>query len=162
IRAPHVNSFVQRVRELYDDYAKLDDDIRVASEHIPEHAAFQLELTKNHLSILQYKADVEMFLYDTTSPRLDNLFGIPAVIVAIVGTLLLIISTVKFDDPLSISAFYLIVIAGFAPIIVMLVSNYALRWHMHTKFGPDYYRYWKFVHLEMGRKLGPYAEIISR
>src|ERR1700730_10585714 len=126
------------------------------------HATFQLELTKILLPILQYKMDVDMFLYDTTSRRFENLFGIPAMIVAVVGTLLLIISTVKFDDPLSLWAFYLIVLIGFAPIVVMLILNYGLLWHMKTKFGPDYDRYWKFVHLDMGGKLRPYAEIISR
>jgi hypothetical protein len=162
IRAPHINTFVERVRELYDDYTKVGDDIRLASDHIPEHATFQLELTKILLPILQYKMDVDMFLYDTTSRRFENLFGIPAMIVAVVGTLLLIISTVKFDDPLSLWAFYLIVLIGFAPIVVMLILNYGLLWHMKTKFGPDYDRYWKFVHLDMGGKLRPYAEIISR
>src|SRR5262245_38527850 len=93
IRAPHLKAFVERVDELYEDYEKVQDDIRLASEHIPEHAKLQLALTKILYPFLNYRMDVRMFLFGTTTRRFENLLGIPAMIVAIVGTLLLIIST---------------------------------------------------------------------
>jgi hypothetical protein len=135
------------------------DDLNSA-RHDSASSKLLLALIKAWMPIMDLRADVTKLVLGTSSRKFENLLGIPAMLVAAAGTVLLIVSTIKFEDALSLWFFWPMTIVGFAPVVGFILMNYAILWLAEAEYEAKYHEYWKFVHLEFDKKLDDYQKSI--
>lgn len=94
----------------------------------------------------------------TNSRAFDARFGLPAILIGVAATVLLVISTLLFEQTIPLWLFWMIVITGFAPVLVIITLNYLVVWSAFNKFGKEYHELfaayfaevmdeWDFVHV---------------
>lgn len=161
MRTPHLTTLKRNVDQLCDDATKRMDDLRIAADKIPNSNKLLRALVKAWLPMLDLQGEVTKLVVGTSSRKFENLLGIPAMFVASIATVLLIVSTVKFEDGLSSWLFWPIVVVGFAPIVGFIVVNYAILWVAEATYEAKYHEYWNFLHLEFDRHLDDHRLAIA-
>lgn len=161
MRAPHLNALKDRVDALEEDLRLREEDLRIAGHRIPHSAKLQLDLVKLWSPISDLKLDVHLLLHATSGRKFENVLGVPAIIIGCLGILLLVISTVKFDDELSQWLFYTIAFIGLAPVALLILLNYTLLWFADRKYGDKCHEYWSVLHLDFDTHLDDYRLVIA-
>ncbi len=141
MRMPHLSSLQRRIDKLYEDVSRRMDDVRIASHVIPKWTDIHRELLNIWQPVMDLRGNVNMIIELTSTRKFENLLGVPAMIVAVLATLLLIFSTVKFEDQLSLWLFYPAVLIGFAPPLAFMAMNLFIVWGAESKYGAEYTKY---------------------
>jgi len=74
-------------------------------------------------------------VWGMSSQKIENFLGIPSVLVAIVATVLLIVSTVRYDDAISAILFWVVVVVGFLPALALITLNYGVVIAFQDRYG---------------------------
>jgi hypothetical protein len=153
LRAPYVSALKVKTQELDTRVAKQTDDVASEREYnkpskVPNTYEISQELLKIQQEVFKLRDEVTVFYAVTSGRRFDYLFGLPAMIVGLLGVVFLIISTIKFEQPLSLLIFWMIAIIGLLPIGVLIGSNYLLVWlvvrQFEVKYSALHKRYFSF------------------
>ena len=156
LRTPHLT-------RLSDQVTKLRSDIRTRYDELEDEKDWA-ELSETHAKLSNYKAttalnalgiavsetDIRLaqLVSGTSSRNFEQLFGIPAVLIAIAGIAVLIHSTLNFKDQLDHRVFWAIVIVGFVPVAAMLLANFLILWKAR-KIESIYLTQWRKYHDEI-------------
>jgi hypothetical protein len=73
----------------------------------------------------------------------DLVFGPVCVLVAVFATIMLIVSTVKFNDPIASRTFWTITIVGFVPVLTLIILNYGIARFWKNNPGKDLKKLWR-------------------
>jgi hypothetical protein len=158
IRTPHLTALQRRINDLEKHVHNRPDDLGLAGSKIPDGHKLRLALLEAWDPIIDLQAEVNRL---ASSRKFENLLGMPAMLVGALGIILLIISTVKYEDALSTWLFYLLTAIGLTPVIGFIFVNYASLWMVIGSYEAKYHEYWNFIHLELGNQLTDYLLIIA-
>jgi hypothetical protein len=143
LRAPYLTELTREIEQLNEDIL---NKIQKPPPEIDIKALTSLLIDASGLG-----AELKVYAWSMASRRMDNMFGLPSMVVAIVGIALLIFSTIMFDERLSPWLFWMIVGLGFLPVIIHILLNYALVIAMQDRFGK--------AHAEMQQR---YSDLVYR
>src|SRR5687767_14659748 len=96
--------------------------------------------------IMEVKLDTRRLLYGTTSRRFDNILGVPAMCIAALALLLLVESTIYFDQSVPVWLFSLIVAIGLTPVALLITQNYAILSLFDARIQKRYDKLWRELH----------------
>jgi len=159
MRTPHLSNLNERVRELNSDVGTKISEI--SSAIIPNSNEFLKAVVDLHLRTMDLQGKTTGLVVGTSSRRFENKLGLPAMIVATLGTVLLVVSTVLYNDDLPAWLFWLVVVVGFTPVVLMILLNYLILWHAETTIGKEYHELWNTLHLDIGKQLAPHHRALS-
>jgi hypothetical protein len=129
LRNPYLTSLKPKVEDLDEKITKLETDLSSEREwntpsKVPDTYGISKELWTLQQDLFETKRGLAGFYAVTSGRRFDNLFGIPAITVGVLATVVLIVSTAKYEDMISPYIFYPFVFVGFVPVVALLLINY--------------------------------------
>jgi hypothetical protein len=158
MRDPHLDALLRNVTELESDidgYMEgLNDErewakISHTKSKIPNSWDISHKLIPEWTAVMKLKGEVRKLTTGISDRRFENKLGIPAMLAAAAGTILLIISTVKYDNLISPFLFYPIVGIGLLPFVVSILLNYLILWSAQNTHEKRYHDIFYRFHIEL-------------
>lgn len=161
MREPHLEKIYSQIDKLGQDITKQTDDVSLARRKIPNSQVIWNALFALKEEWLKLRLLANGIVIGASSRKFENMIGIPAMIVAVATTILLVISTAKFDDSFSLWFFYPLVVIGFAPVVSAVAANYLILWAADQQLQTEYDRLWNLLHLDIGGALAGHTMAIA-
>ncbi len=161
MRAPHLATLKRNVDELSDNYSGRIDDLLAVITKIPKGGELFSAVMKVWMEVMELRSGVSVLVVGTSARRFENLIGLPAMFVAMATTILLVVSTVKYEELISPWLFYPITVVGFLPVVTAVLINYAILWFAAAEYEKKYHQYWRFLHIDLDGHLEPHRRTIA-
>jgi hypothetical protein len=149
IRSPQLFRFLKLIEELItdakqslDDVNALNDWAHISNEESKLNANQSLlhTLTDIRLRAEMLKLQVSLEIEHGANVAWERFFSMCAMLIAVLATIFLVMSTIKFNTGISPILFSTITIFGFAPVVALIALNFTILYQVQKKFEFDLFR----------------------
>jgi hypothetical protein len=135
MRSPHVTKLEQDLDALNGSITKAMNDLDLERSWArdtsqPSKISGSYDLSRELLSVQEKVLDAKLQVVRqsaiSSSLKIEMMMGVPALIAAGRGTILLIASSIFYSSNLPLFWFFVIILFGFGPAMLLLITNLAL------------------------------------
>jgi hypothetical protein len=136
LRAPYLDTLQRQFSLLEAEVARRT--IQMNFEHdLPSHASFLLLWRQ----IMSTESELKAYGWQISSYNVERFAGIPSLLVSLVGTCLLIYSSLWYEKALTAGWFWSIVIVGVAPIALHIARHFWIIHFLRSRYEPKLKEY---------------------